>query len=247
MQVHLNSITGIDDAIISMFASKRNLTREKELEIRREVARCSRNLFDPENPDAVIGRIEDPSEKLADWMEKLCKWGHQHITMLRFVQMGITVYGMHRGAQDDFDAHARRLENRIIRASTRLGEFHPGEMSEYYKGKIIPTDEALQHLDIIIPDEIEVDGKIYVKRCNGYILKGLENDHDVQRGLYMLSIPSDFVAQCNLTEYAHIYKLRNYDGHAHYELQTAVESWQCQLCAASAGYFDRDLLLKIQN
>ena len=39
MEVHLNSITGIDDAIISMFESKRGLTREKELEIRREVQR----------------------------------------------------------------------------------------------------------------------------------------------------------------------------------------------------------------
>lgn len=247
MDVHLNSITGIDDAIISMFESKRSLTREKELEIRREVAQYSRTLFDPENPDATLGRLEDPSDKLCDWMEKLCKWGHKHITMLRFVQMGVTVYGMHRGAQDDFDAHAMRLNSRIIRASTRLGEFHYGELSEYYQGKIIPTDMALKHLGIELPDEITVDGSVYVRAVNGYILKGMEKEHDVQRGLYMLSIPSDFVTQCNLTEFSHIYKLRNYDGSAHYELQTAVESWQCQLCAASAGYFNRDLLMAIEN
>lgn len=247
MEVHLNSITGIDDAIISMFESKRGLTREKELEIRREVQRCSRVLFDQENPDAVLGRIEDPSDKLCDWLDKLCKWGRKHITMLRFVQMGVTVYGMHRGAQDDFDAHAMRLNSRIIRASTRMAEFKGDEMSEYYEGKIIPTDMALKHLGITIPDEIEVDGKTYIKRVNGYILKGMEDVHDVQRGLYMLCLPSMFVTQCNLTEFAHIYKLRNYDGTAHYELQTGVESWQCQLCAASAGYFDRNLLLEIEN
>ena len=247
MEVHLNSITGIDDAIVAMFESKRNLDRKKELEIRSEVARYSRTIYDPENPDATLGRLEDPSEKLCDWMEKLCKWGQQHITLLRFVQMTAMVYGMHRGAQDDFDAHAMRLHSRIIRASTRAGEFFYGEMSEYYQGKIIPTDMALTHLGIDLPEEIEVDGKTYVKRVNGYILKGMENNHDVQRGLYMLSIPSDFVTQSDLTEFSHIYKLRNYDGNAHYELQTAIESWQCQLCTASAGYFNRDLLMAIKN
>ena len=106
---------------------------------------------------------------------------------------------------------------------------------------------ACKYLNISLPEEIQVDGKTYVKRLNGYILKGLENDHDVQRGLYMMSIPSDFITQCNLTEFSHIYKLRNYDSTAHYELQTAIESWQCQLCAASAGYFNRELLMEIEN
>lgn len=247
MNIHLNSVTGIDDAIISMFESKRNLTREKEMEIRNEVAKHSQYLFDPENPDATLGRIEEPSDKLCDWMEKLCKWGKHHITMLRFINMGVTVYGMHRGGQDDFDAHAMRLNSRIIRASTRLSKFFDGEMSEYYQGKIITTDMACKYLNISLPEEIQVDGKTYVKRLNGYILKGLENDHDVQRGLYMMSIPSDFITQCNLTEFSHIYKLRNYDSTAHYELQTAIESWQCQLCAASAGYFNRELLMEIEN
>ena len=237
MEAYLTSITGIDDAICSMFESKRNLTREKEMEIRAEVASCTRSLFDPENPDAVIGRLEDPSEKLCGWLETLCKWGQKHITMLRFVNLGFTLYGIHRGAQDDFDSHA----------STRTADFAGDEMSEFYQGKILTMDMALKHLDIKLPDEIEVDGKTYVKAVNGYILKGLENEHDVKRGLYPLCIPSDFISQCNLTEFSHIYKLRNYDGTAHYELQTAVESLQMQLCSASAGYFDRSLLLAIEN
>lgn len=247
MEAYLTSITGIDDAICSMFESKRNLTREKELEIRTEVSRYTRNLFDPENPDAVIGRLEDPSDKLCDWLETLCKWGRKHITMLRFVNLGFTLYGIHRGAQDDFDSHAMRLNSRIIRASTRTADFEGDEMSEYYQGKILTTDMALKHLDVKIPDEIEVGGRTYVRAVNGYILKGLENEHDVKRGLYMLCIPSDFISQCNLTEFSHIYKLRNYDGTAHYELQTAVESIQMQLCGASAGYFNRELLMAIEN
>lgn len=34
MKTYLNQISGIDDAIVSMFMSKRSWTREKELHIR---------------------------------------------------------------------------------------------------------------------------------------------------------------------------------------------------------------------
>ena len=67
--------------------------------------------------------------------------------------------GMHRGGQDDIDAHARRFDNRIIRSSTRLAEFSEGEMSDYYRGKIISTDEALNILNIDIPDSFEFMGR----------------------------------------------------------------------------------------
>ena len=49
-------------------------------------------------------------------------------------------------------SHARRFDNRIIRSSTRLAEFSDGEMSDYYKGKIIPTDEALNILKVMSED-----------------------------------------------------------------------------------------------
>lgn len=41
MEVYLNRVDGIDDAIISMFLSKRTLTRELEMDVRNEVAKCS--------------------------------------------------------------------------------------------------------------------------------------------------------------------------------------------------------------
>ena len=139
-----------------MFLSKRTLTRELECEIREEVIACGiefdRVMQFPE------GSLCTVSDKLQGWFEKLFKWGTRHITMLRFIDLSFTVYDLHRGAQDDFDAHAMRLNNRIIRSSTRLAEFKD-EMSEFYQGRIIPTDQALSLLGIETPDTLEVDGK----------------------------------------------------------------------------------------
>lgn len=44
MEVFLNRVDGLDDAIISMFLSKRTLTRELEMDIRNEVSLHTRSL-----------------------------------------------------------------------------------------------------------------------------------------------------------------------------------------------------------
>ena len=167
--------------------------------------------------------------------------------MGRFLDFSFTVYGMHRAGQDDLDSHAKRMENRIIRASIRLADFSQGEMSEFYEGKIIPTDAALAILGITAPDELEFHGQTYVKSVNGYILKGMEDNRDVKRGLYMLSIPSNFIFKMNLTEFAHLYKERNRDGTANPEVKACVEMAVDQLEQASWGYINRELLLAIKN
>lgn len=243
MEVYLNRIDGWDDAIISMFFSKRTLTRELELDIRKEVAACINT--DPER--GPIGEFVNMTDKLKDWLTKLFKWAPIHITMGRFLDFSFTVYGLHRAGQDDIDSHAKRMENRIIRSSTRLADYSHGEMSDYYKGKIVPTDTALTFLGINIPNEIEYEGNIYVKGVNGYILKGMENDKDVKRGLYMLSIPSNFIFKINLTEYAHIYKERNENSGANPEVKTCIEKATDILNAASNGFVNAELLLKIKN
>ena len=145
------------------------------------------------------------------------------------------------------DSHAKRMDNRIIRASTRLADFSHGEVSEYYEGKIIPTDVALAALGIVTPDEIEYEGNTYVRGVNGYILKGMENNRDVKRGLYMLSIPSHFIYKINMTEYAHVYKERNIKSTANPELKTCIENSTDQLRAASLGYICRDYLMSVKN
>lgn len=244
MKVYLNRVDGIDDAIISMFLSKRTLTRELEIEIRNEVNACSMKTYDREAP---LGSLLEPSDKVLDWLNKLFKWGESHITMLRFCDLSFSVYGLHRAGQDDIDAHAMRMNNRIIRSSTRLADFSHGEVSEYYADKIIPTDVALAYLGITTPDEIEYEGKIYVRGVNGYIVKGMENNKDAKRGLYMLSIPSNFIFRIQLTEFAHVYKERNINGGANPEVKTAVESMADQVEAATAGYATRDVLMRIKN
>lgn len=245
MEVFLNRVDGIDDAIISMFLSKRTLTPDMEMGIRRE-CRNNQDLVCADSP--IMGALNpELSVDMTDWLTKLFKWGVHHMTMLRFIDLSFTVYGLHRAGQDDFDAHAMRLNNRIVRSSTRLADFSTGEVSEYYADKIVPLEVMLAYMGIETPEEITYDGKTYVKAVNGYILKGMEKNRDVKRGLYMLSIPSNFICRCQLTEFSHIYKERNAKGTANPELKLCVEKMADQLEAATNGFVNRDLLMAIKN
>ena len=245
MQVFLNRVDGIDDAIISMFLSKRTLTRDLEMEIRNETLNASNLSYED---SGIFGSLKpELTEKMYGWLQKLFKWGVHHMTMLRFIDLSFSVYGLHRAGQDDMDAHACRMNNRIIRSSTRLADFGHGEMSDYYCGKIIPTDVALAHLGIVTPDEIEYEGNTYVRGVNGYILKGMEKKNDVKRGLYMLSIPSNFIFRIQLTEFAHIYKERNKNGTANPEVKDAVEAMTDQVQYATHSFVTRELLEAIPN
>lgn len=239
MKVYLNKITGIDDAITTMYFSKRSWTREKEETIR-DVVFDSTNLIDGSYYE------DDSNDKFIDYMDKLCKWGTRHATMLRFIDLSVTVDGLHRGGQDDLDSHAKRMDNRIIRASTRLGDFSSGEMSDYYKDKIIPTDVACKQLNIELPEVINVNGETFLKAVNGYIREDLKDKRDVKRGLYMESIPSSFIFKINLTEWAHVYRERNMNGTAHPELKECVEEIQNQL-EDMMPWFNKELVMKIQT
>ena len=246
MQVYLNRIDGWDDAILTMFYSKRTITREFEQEVREAVYKST--LHDPSY--GAVGRLYNVSPyyaKVQEWLKTLFKWAPHHITMGRFIDLSFTVYGMHRAGQDDWDAHAQRFNNRIIRSSTRLADFKSGELSEYYEDAIIPTDVALAILGITTPDKIEYEGKTYVRAVNGYILEGMENNKDMKRGLYMLSIPSNFIFKINLTEFAHVYKERGAEGTANQEVKNACEKMVALAECASNGFINRELLMKIKN
>lgn len=246
MEVYLNRMDGLDDAILTMYYSKRTITRELEKTIRQEVNDASYKEVESMFPFGGLIK-EKISESLKDRLTKLFKWTVTHITMGRFLDFSFTVYGMHRAGQDDLDAHTKRFENRIIRSSTRLADYSHGETSEYYENKIVPTDVALTALGITTPNEIEYNGQTYVRAVNGYILKGMENNKDVKRGLYMLSIPSNFIFKCNLTEFAHVYKERNEKGTANPEVKIACETMVNLMEEATAGYVNRELLMKIKN
>jgi hypothetical protein len=241
MKVYLNSITGIDDAIVSMYMSKRSWTREKELDIRNTVARCTdRYGFPHVTQDVVI------YNNFTKDFDTLLKWGTKHFTMLRFIDFSVTVEGLHRAGQDDWDSHSQRFNNRIIRSSTRLATFSNGEMSDWYKDKILPTDAALSILGLKVPEKIEYDGNTYVKSVNGYILEQYKNDKDVKRGLYMLSIPSNFIFKVNFTELAHCIKERDINGNANPEVKLFVEDLLTQI--TNAYYkINRELFYAIPN
>ncbi len=240
MNVYVNEINGIPDAIVSMYMSRRSWSREREMDIRstcEKVLSRQGRLLEDAAPEEL--------EKYNGWMDSLVKWGWHHITMLRFIDISVTVEGLHRAGQDDWDSHAARFNNRIIRSSTRLASFGY-EMSDWYQGKIMPTDMALEYLGIEAPESIEKDGQRYVKTINGYIREDLKESSDVKRGLYMLSIPSNFIFRINLTEWGHVFKERNSQGTANPEVKMCCEAIADQI-EQFQPRFNRELFLKIKN
>lgn len=241
MNIKVNSITGFEDAFVAMYISKRSWTQQLDKEIR-DV--CDEVL--DKHGFIKVNCDTNSLEKFNKWLGMLLKMGRKHITVLRFIDISIMTEGLHRAGQDDVDAHARRFDNRIIRSSTRLAEFSDDEMSDYYRGKIIPTDKALEILEIYIPDSFEYMGRVYVKSPNGYLREEYKNNKDVKRGLYMLSIPSNFVSKINLCEWSHVFKERNQNGGANPE----VKEWAEEVMRQITSYHEqiaRDYVLTIEN
>ena len=254
MKVTLNSISGIDDAICSIYISKGNLTEELEAEIRDEI-------FNNTDRNGFLLCRNNP-ELYADWVvatignrfSAMLRIGKKHITVLRYIDLSFTIRDLHRGAQDDLDAHAQRFNNRIIRSSSRLAGVVPGAKSDYYKNKILTLDEALAMIGFEVPTEITLGTDVYVKTINGYIKKEYadknnKEHNDVERGLFMLSVPSNCIVRCNLCEFAHVYKMRNKDTHANPELKECIESLTSQVASALGFTQDgmRDYLMEIPN
>ena len=242
MRVTVNSITGFEDAFVAMYMSKRTWTHELDKEIR-DV--CN-DVLDKNGNIKTWTAKEENIKKFENWLSMLLRMGKRHITVLRYIDISIMTEGLHRAGQDDVDAHARRFDNRIIRSSTRLAEFSDGEMSDFYKGKIIPTDQALEILNINIPDSFEFMGRTYYKSPNGYVKEGFEKNKDVKRGLYMLSIPSNFISKINLCEWGHVFGERNIDGTANHEVKEWAEEVTKQITNMHKQ-ITRDYVLSIEN
>lgn len=240
MRAVVKSITGFEEAFTSMFISKRNWTPELE----NEIERICNSVLDKYGKLRQFQNSSDLN-KFNDWLGMLLRMGKKHITVLRFIDVTIMTEGIHRAGQDDIDSHAKRFENKIIRSSTRLATFID-EMSDWYKDKIITTDTALKMLGISVPEKIHLNGEAYIKTTNGYIKEEYVNNNDVKRGLYMLSIPSNFISKINLCEWAHVFKERNRDGSANPE----VKQWAEMVMAEITEFHNqitRDYVLTIEN
>ena len=242
MKVYFNGIDGLDDAIAAMYFSKRTWSIALDDEIRYVVGNSTFN-----RGKCIFSTKEEGADtQFATLMDKLCKWGKRHITLLKFIDISVTVEGLHRAGQDDWDSHAKRFDNRIIRSSTRLADFESGEKSDYYKDKILTTDEVCEELGVDLPEEVTVDGEKYVRAVNGYILEKFKDNRDVKRGLYMESIPSSFIFKVNLAEWAHIYKERGAHSSANPEVKELAEMIQTELEYANP-WFTKEFILSIEN
>lgn len=236
MRVQLNSITNIDDALLTMYFSRGTWTWEIDREVRRMVDSCT------DRRGNYIGGLAENIEKYTKTMTTWLKYAPKHSTMASFIGLSFTVEGLHRAGQDDWDAHAKRMDNRIIRQSTRLGTLPEDAKSDYYKDKILTYHEAMAILGIETPDEIEHDGKTYVKVHDGYVLKGMEKNRDAHRGLYHLAFPSNFTFEINLAQFAHVYRMRNDKGGANPEVKQCMS-----LITAAQPFLTRDVVMSIMT
>jgi hypothetical protein len=240
MKVSVTAVTGYEKAFVAMFISKHTWTLELDREIRELVGRCVDRYGNR------ISSTDEDNEKFDKWLSTLLKMGKRNITVLRFINIHIMIEGLHRAGQDDVDAHARRFENKIIRSSTRLATFNENEVSDWYRGKILTDGQACELLGYKLPDEIEVMGVEYVKATNGYVRKEYKDDKDVRRGLYMLSIPSNFVSEISLCEWARVYQQRNETGGANPEVKIWAESVMKQL-TEKMPMITREYMFEVQN
>ena len=95
-------------------------------------------------------------------------------------------------------------------------------------------------------EKIEYKGNTYVKSTNGYVKEEYKDNKDVKRGLYMLSIPSNFVSNINLCEWGHVFGERNEDGGANPEVKQWAELVMKQITDMHSQ-ITRDYVLSIEN
>lgn len=239
MQFILTEITGLAQAIMSLTMSKRNWTLEEQNRIQKEVYELTdyRGFFLPD--DQLVPVMRERKEKLLTYLDDvLCKWGagvglgawldDGHETLFRFIDVSFITNGLHRGAQDDLDAHAKRFDNRIVRSSTRLAKFQKNERSDWYKDKIRSMEDMLEETGY--PDRYQdKDGITWIYTGNGYVREDLVNSNDVRRGNYPLSIPSDAIWKINFCDLRHVYMRRNIKTHAAPELRNGIDQLADQI------------------
>lgn len=228
MKFELKEISGVKDAILALFFSKGHYTDEIDREVRETVETVTGR-----DGKVIVGLNDIAYMKYCRYLYKLAKYGTGfdmsnaltagHDTLLRFIDFSIVVRDLHRGAMDDFDAHAMRMNNRIVRTSTRLGGVDALSVSDYYDGAIKFPDQLMD-----LPDTIE-DGETYVKIGHGYVKKSLAHIPDVVRGLTPLAANMSCICQIDFYDMRHIYACRNEYSKAHPELKLGIESLATQI------------------
>ena len=265
MEIKSLHITGYDDMVRSIFITNKKYNDELDTRINK-CERIRQKLFDTKHtvsPDLLDdandredyewyrNKIEiafkiacgslyekaDGEGRILPEQVQLC-----HSTIGRFLDISCVVDGLHRGATDDFDAHAKRLESRIVRRSTRTTSPNDIELSDWYKGKVIPFGDLdgktvsevksiteSEEVTINLPDIIIYDNRVYRKSRFGYVADEFKDNYDVLRGLTPLGMSNLFTFKCNVTEWAHITRLRRSGTHAAPELQQMIDKINTKL------------------
>lgn len=251
MRVHLVSITGYAEAINALRMSKGKFySYEKLREIQQLVDLvtddrgflASKELYEQQFETAmwverertqknmkVTGNYQEDVlefERLLGLTKDNAMGTHKHQTLMEYLDVTFITEGMHRGAQDDLDSHARSFNNRITRFSTRLAEIDRVELSEWYQGKVIPYDPDILDIEPFI----KVDGNIYNATPFGYVLEKHAKvpakngfDKDVQRGLVPLGMASDAQWMIGASALRYVYKMRSKFTKTNPELKIAME------------------------
>lgn len=161
---------------------------------------------------------------------------HKHHTLMKYIDISFFTIGLHRGAQDDLDAHAIGFNNRITRFSTRLAEIPETQLSEYYEDKVIPFDHAHKMIGVDLPEQIETGIGTFHWTPFGYLHEtyakqseksGLKKD--VKRGLMPLGMESNALWKTDLFNLRYIYKMRSKLTKANPELKEGMEQLADQI------------------
>lgn len=253
MEFKLIEITGLAQAITTLKISRRHYDVGEHARIMDYVYRVT-------NPAGFImhaateASASIPSVKAFNYtrdevlkeLNKVAKYGagvgqeawkdDGHDTLLKYITFTFTTVGLHRGAQDDLDAHAKRFNSRIVRESTRgKGAYGDGELkSDWYKDTTRSVADMYRTIQGEEPPAqyTDQDGVSWTFTSNGYVrsdLIGSEDQGDYERGNYPMSFPSTAIWQIDLYELRHVYMRRNKFTHASPELRQGIESLADQI------------------
>lgn len=257
MQFHLYKVSGYEEAIMSLRMSKGKFySWEKAKEIQDLVYAVTNrqgaiatpeeyvfNMYNIQYPFVKHSKITgDYDTDIAEFKRLLgltmdnAMGHHEHHTLMKYIDISFFTDGLHRGAQDDLDAHAIGFNNRITRFSTRLATIDEVKVSEWYQDKIIPFHDAIEMGAGDLPECIEVGGGLFNYTPFGYVLdKYEEMNHeasirkDVIRGLIPLGTPGPALWKTDMFNLRYIYKMRGQLTKANPELKIGIEQLADQI------------------
>jgi len=182
----------------------------------------------------IYGKDIDEFKRLLQLTFNNAMGEFKHHTLMKYIDVSFFTEGLHRGAQDDLDAHAIAFNNRITRFSTRLAEIDQNLLSEWYQDKIIPFSETPFYSDM--PNELYGENGKFIKTPFGWVIEkyaqvpaknGLAKD--VQRGGMLLGMASNALWKTDLFNLRYVYKMRSKLTKANPELKEGMEQLADQI------------------